>query len=169
MEAEEKEIDFKYLEEKIKSHIEALEKCKESDSELVRATGTLFLGWMNELYGIVRTAIRTERGRIQGTKDHIDALLYSMMNRQEIELSGPLKSFCESQKMRYIQRETQRRYEEVASDLEELRLKMKSEQPRDIHGKIRMILRDNILQSASELLRDASSRLKSNQADFFKE
>lgn len=69
MEAEEKEIDFNYLEEKIKSHIEALEKCQESDSELVRATGTLFLGWMNELYKIVRTAIRTERGRIQGSKD----------------------------------------------------------------------------------------------------
>lgn len=49
MEAEEKEIDFKYLEEKIKSLIEALEKCQKSDSELVRATGTLFLGWVSDL------------------------------------------------------------------------------------------------------------------------
>ena len=92
-----------------------------------------------------------------------------MMDRKEIELAEPLKSFCESRMMRYIKKGAQSRYEEVASDLEELRLKMKSEQPSDILDKKRMILRDNLLMSASELLRDASSRLKSNEADLIKE
>lgn len=83
------EINFEFIIRYLQKEIERLNESKGSDA--IGAVNKGMSEFLTQLLDWMKTAIRVERGRIQGAQDSIDATLYDLMSKSSIRFDDDFK------------------------------------------------------------------------------
>lgn len=165
-----KEVDFDFLIEYLEHEIARLNNFKNIENlgnvlpDISVQMVNVQISYLSNLLEYVKSAVRVERDKIQGAKDHIDATMYALMGKTSINVDDDFKKMLSNLCKR--RDATVKQHEEnidkdkclsMAESLEKVRCQLKSRDAGDAAIKMRYMNQEEILGEASKMLRTIGS------------